>query len=273
MAQAASARTVKIGYTNPNFLKKANALKPTVPNPNLFFGIAIDPHLTAGKLAVLALAVLIGGLIGLERQVTGNPAGIRTHILVCLGAALMTLTSAEIGLAPDGKIYGDPGRIAAQVVTGIGFLGAGAIFRQGASIHGLTTAASIWITAGIGIALGASPHLGELGVAAGVLTLLTLTLLHRLETDLKLKSQVATLQAEVREELEGDRILLALLSEQHIQVRGIQSEAGAGSLEPKIAGATRAMTLQLRLPRTFDRDAFLLRLTREPALLSFHLDS
>src|SRR5881227_2783375 len=111
-----------------------------------FFGIQIDPGSVGGMTVALMLSVLMGGLIGLEREIHGHPAGLRTHILVCLGATLMTLVSVNMG-------NGSNDRIAAQIVSGIGFLGAGAIIREGVSIRGLTTAASIWATAGVGIAL------------------------------------------------------------------------------------------------------------------------
>lgn len=99
----------------------------------------------------------LGGLVGLERELSDQPAGFRTHILVSLGAALFTLAGA-FGLtaffaeSPEGVTF-DPTRVAAQVVTGIGFLGAGAIIRQGVSIRGLTTAAALWVTAAIGTAV------------------------------------------------------------------------------------------------------------------------
>jgi putative Mg2+ transporter-C (MgtC) family protein len=98
----------------------------------------------------IGIAALLGGLVGLEREVSDQPAGFRTHILVSLGAALFTLVGAYS--------FDEPGvdatRVAAQVVTGIGFIGAGVIFQQGASIKGLTTAASLWVTAAIGTAVG-----------------------------------------------------------------------------------------------------------------------
>lgn len=97
----------------------------------------------------LVLAAVFGGIVGYEREVHEHPAGLRTHILVCMGSALMTIVS--IKFQPPG---GDPGRIAAQIVTGIGFLGAGTILRQGSTVRGLTTAASLWTVAGIGIAVG-----------------------------------------------------------------------------------------------------------------------
>ena len=103
---------------------------------------------TAQELEVvgrLALAGLLGGLIGLERELRGYPAGIRTLALVTVGAALFTEASQLFD--------GDKGRVAAQIVTGIGFLGAGVIFREGYTVRGITTAATIWATAAIGMAI------------------------------------------------------------------------------------------------------------------------
>jgi putative Mg2+ transporter-C (MgtC) family protein len=102
----------------------------------------------------LLVAILLGGAIGYEREVGGKPAGLRTHALVCLGSTLFMLVSIR---SPDffpGVGPVDPGRIAAQVVTGVGFLGAGTILRAGGSVRGLTTAASIWAVAAIGLAIG-----------------------------------------------------------------------------------------------------------------------
>ena len=99
----------------------------------------------------LALAGVLGGMIGLERELREREAGLRTHLLVAVGAALFTI----VGAYGFGGIRIDPTRIAAQVVTGIGFLGAGAIIRQGFSIRGLTTAATLWVVAAVGLAAGA----------------------------------------------------------------------------------------------------------------------
>lgn len=107
----------------------------------------------------LALAALLGGVLGLEREVRGQAAGLRTHILVSLGACCFTLASIfiEVPLA-SGSVAegarGDIGRIASQVVVGIGFLGAGVIMRHGGQVKGLTTAANLWLTAAIGLAAG-----------------------------------------------------------------------------------------------------------------------
>lgn len=101
----------------------------------------------------LILAAILGGLIGLEREVHGRPAGFRTHLLVSLGACVFTVTSVSFYML-YGETGVDPSRVAAQVVTGIGFLGAGAIIREKASVHGLTTAACLWVASSIGVACG-----------------------------------------------------------------------------------------------------------------------
>lgn len=121
----------------------------------------------------LVLAVLLGGLVGYQREAVDRPAGLRTHILVCLGSALMMLLSAYA--FPNT----DPTRIAAQVVTGIGFLGAGTIIRQGSAVKGLTTAASIWAVAGIGLAVGAGSYFA--GTLTAGLVFLVLTAGKRVE--------------------------------------------------------------------------------------------
>ena len=126
----------------------------------------------------LALCVLIGGIIGIERGRQGRAAGMRTHILVCMGAALVTMMGFYI--TQELQLDGDPMRIAAQVVSGIGFLGVGTIMLKGRfQITGLTTAAGLWCAATIGLALGAGFYEGALG--AFVLTIATVSFLHKLE--------------------------------------------------------------------------------------------
>jgi len=124
----------------------------------------------------LAVAAALGGAIGFERELRDREAGFRTHMLVCVGSALFTIVSAygfrEFLTAGDQVIRADPTRIAAQIVTGIGFLGAGAIIRQGLSVRGLTTAATLWVAAAIGIAAGAGYYSGA--VAATAVTLFAL---------------------------------------------------------------------------------------------------
>jgi putative Mg2+ transporter-C (MgtC) family protein len=98
----------------------------------------------------MILAVVLGAAVGAEREISGKPAGLRTNILICLGAAVFTIISKHL-VAPGDSIS----RIAAQVVTGVGFLGAGAIIQDRGGVHGLTTAATIWLVASIGMACGA----------------------------------------------------------------------------------------------------------------------
>ena len=128
----------------------------------------------------VVLALVLGGIMGLEREYNDKPAGYATNSIICLGAALFTMLSlymAEMG--------GDPGRIAAQIVSGVGFLGAGAILRDGNKISGLTTAAAVWLVAAIGMAVGFGQYiLASSACAAAILMQLgvrrTLGLLERL---------------------------------------------------------------------------------------------
>jgi putative Mg2+ transporter-C (MgtC) family protein len=116
---------------------------------------AVDPSLSwLEALLRIAVAAGLGGIVGLERELDEKAAGLRTHMLVAVGSALFTLVGAY-GFSDFPSRTVDPTRVAAQVVTGIGFLGAGLIFRQGFTIRGLTTAASLWLVAAIGMAAGA----------------------------------------------------------------------------------------------------------------------
>lgn len=121
----------------------------------------------------IGLAVLFGAAIGLEREISGKSAGLRTNMLICLGAAVFTIISRNLtGGAPSDSIS----RIAAQVVTGVGFLGAGAIIQDRGGVHGLTTAATIWLVASIGMACGAAFYsLAAVSTAAAMLVLLGVT--------------------------------------------------------------------------------------------------
>ena len=122
--------------------------------------------------------MLLGGIVGVERELSGKPAGLRTNILICLGSALLMDLSITLGMI-DGERVGDPARIAAQVVTGVGFLGAGTIMQARGEVVGLTTAATIWVVAAIGLAVGAG-HRAK-AVAAALLVTLVLTALGWLE--------------------------------------------------------------------------------------------
>ncbi|MBN1689531.1 MAG: MgtC/SapB family protein [Dehalococcoidia bacterium] len=128
----------------------------------------MSPEVEAGLR--LLLAAVLGGLIGFQREFCHRPAGLRTHILICMGSALFTVVSI---MGFEGTV--DPARVAAGVVTGIGFIGAGVIFRGlkgDAHVVGLTTAASIWVTAAIGIAAGAGMYI--IATIVAVVTFLVL---------------------------------------------------------------------------------------------------
>ena len=127
----------------------------------------------ADLLFALILASVLGGAIGLERELSGKPAGFRTNLLICVGAALLTELSVAIGQD------GDPGRIAAQIVSGIGFLGAGTIIQAKGTVIGLTTAATLWVVSAIGIATGAGYYVEAIGTT--VLVLVALLLLGKVE--------------------------------------------------------------------------------------------
>jgi putative Mg2+ transporter-C (MgtC) family protein len=121
----------------------------------------------------LLVAALLGGAIGMERELRERQAGLRTHLVVCVGSALFTLVSAygfhEFLVSGGSLVRTDPTRIAAQIVSGIGFLGAGAIIRQGLSVKGLTTAATLWLVAAIGMASGAGYYSAAIFATAGAL--------------------------------------------------------------------------------------------------------
>lgn len=148
---------------------------------------------TTEMLLRLFLGLLIGGIIGFERQVHGRPAGFRTHILVCIASVLLMILSEHT--AGSGFLRSDPGRIAAGAITGIGFLGAGVVLKTGFSIQGLTTAACIWVVSAIGLAIGIGLYLP--GIITFLITIFTLTLLRVLERKVpKLTFRFLTIEAD-----------------------------------------------------------------------------
>jgi len=136
----------------------------------------------------LGLAALLGGIIGLEREVHGRPAGVRTYLILSLGTALLMVLSEHLLVAyslrfPGLATQGDPGRIAGQAITGVGFLGAGVIIRYKDTIRGLTTAACVWLVCSVGLAVGAGFYV--VGVAVTLLTLAALVGLKAAERRMK----------------------------------------------------------------------------------------
>lgn len=129
----------------------------------------------------ILIAGFLGALIGLERDIHGRSAGLRTHLLVSIGSCLFMIMSEQIALIAknNGIINSDPARIAAQIVTGIGFLGAGTIIKEGLTVRGLTTAACLWVVAAIGMASGTGNYF--LAASTTIISLFALVLLHKLE--------------------------------------------------------------------------------------------
>jgi len=161
-------------------------------------------------------AVACGGLIGIERERRGKPAGFRTNILICLGATIYMMVG-ELIVEAHGMPGLDPTRIAAQVVSGIGFLGAGTILHSKGGVTGLTSAATIWVVAAIGLVIGAG--FPGLGLVATVLVFATLELLTRIEPKLLGRCRFATVELEFDDPQGRTRIELSLiLAEQNPHV-------------------------------------------------------
>lgn len=174
----------------------------------------------------LGLAALLGGVIGLDREASGKPAGFRTNILICTGAALLTELSIDIAERWV-QVYGtvaDPGRIAAQIVSGIGFLGAGTIIQSRAGVRGLTTAATIWVVAAIGMAVGGGGY--TLAISATVGVVLTLVLLARVEAWLEPRTvDQRTVRVAFRQHGPASlKRLESLLEERDIRIRAVDIE-------------------------------------------------
>jgi putative Mg2+ transporter-C (MgtC) family protein len=203
----------------------------------------------------LALAAALGGAVGLEREFREREAGFRTHMLVSLGSALFTIAGAygfRDFLVNGGAIVRtDPTRIAAQVVTGIGFLGAGAIIRQGLSVRGLTTAATLWVVAAIGLTSGAGYY-----TAAAITTFLVIVSLWPL--------RILAHRAIIRIRPETDRLVAQLpFGESPAPLIAALEEAGGRlrSLEVGYEGDRRTLLLDVTLPPRSDAPAIVTRLS------------
>jgi putative Mg2+ transporter-C (MgtC) family protein len=165
-------------------------------------------------LTKLGIAVILGGAVGYERERHGRPAGLRTHMLVAMGVTLFCLVSASYAGS-------DPTRISAQVVTGIGFLGAGTILRLGAEIKGLTSAASIWATSAIAMAVARGDQYLIVACVSTVLALITLSYVERIEKSLRRKAAPSELILSLRAR-SGLHEVLEKLSYDGIDVNGIR---------------------------------------------------
>jgi putative Mg2+ transporter-C (MgtC) family protein len=184
----------------------------------------------------LLVAAALGAAVGLEREFHDHPAGTRTHLLVAMGSALFTILSVH-GFADPGTNV-DPTRIAAQIVTGIGFLGAGAIIHYGTSVKGLTTAASLWATAAVGLACGAGMYI--LAAATTVIVLVSLGPLNRLVAAMRPHS-ARTMQVRLGlDELKALGRISAIFVQHHVEMTAIESR--------RIRGGRYEVDLRLKLP-------------------------
>ncbi|MDD3312776.1 MgtC/SapB family protein [Pseudodesulfovibrio sp.] len=198
--------------------------------------------------ARLLVAMLLGGLVGVERQVRGRAAGLRTNILVCMGSAAIIVTfqklSIEMNMGADSAFRMDPARTAAGVITGIGFLGAGTIVKSQDFVRGLTTAASIWVVSAIGVTVGLGEYV--IAVPLTVLVLVALYAMHLLPIagdqffSLRLKwTGELGLLAEVEDRLGRERV--------HIVGRNVSRQPGTGqcqaALRLRIDGGRRGVAL------------------------------
>jgi len=188
-------------------------------------GVLVIGRLDLTIVARLAIALVLCGAIGLERSRHDRASGLRTHILVGVGACLMTLAGGY-GFAELHHTNTDPMRVASYVVSGIGFLGAGAILRHGATVRGMTTAASLWGVAGVGIAVGVG--MAGLAIVAVVLILFTLVPLQRWESRLRFLEESRGLTIHLRDDNEAVGKTLAALGRLGVRVRQTTVLPGAG---------------------------------------------
>jgi putative Mg2+ transporter-C (MgtC) family protein len=198
--------------------------------PPLDLGVQLDISLR------LFVASLLGAAIGLEREIHAHPAGMRTHLLVSLGSAAFTVLSIfffETPAAPNGSLPTDPSRIAAQVVSGIGFLGAGAILKYGSSVRGLTTAASLWATAAVGMAAGAGAWV--VAVASTVLIVLSLGPLNWLIARFRLRRDSLFRLRVISNRLEALGEISRTLTVSRAEIAGVSTQRlGKGRYEIEI---------------------------------------
>lgn len=204
-------------------------------------------------IARLMLAGILGGIIGFEREQTNRPAGFRTHILVCIGSALVMLTSEFIfnEYLPSTEI--DPTRLGAQVISGIGFLGAGTIIREGFSVRGLTTAASLWAVSCVGIAIGIGFYEGA--ILATILIYLTLIVLKKLEERLTAKNLQRNIYIESRHIPDLLGTISKIMDTNNIVIKNIEF-VGADN-------ADRYVTkFSIKVPRGFNNRDIMAELSR-----------
>ena len=175
----------------------------------------------------LVLAAVLSGMIGFEREFHGRAAGFRTHILLCIGSTLIMLTSIHMFEIYYTKAAVDPARIAAGVITGIGFLGAGTIMHSRSAVRGLTTAASLWVVAGIGLAVGCGLFFGS--VITTILTIVTLMVFSRIEHAMIRKDWYRTMVVEMKDGVEQLKAIRGVLGEYRTDITDFEADRGGDS--------------------------------------------
>lgn len=191
----------------------------------MFFDFPLFGNYHLDVLVKLVLAAVAGGLVGFEREKHGRPAGLRTNLLVSVGACAMMIVSEAFYLKygmldVESAVRFDPSRVAAQIVVGIGFLGAGVILKEGASVRGLTTAASLWVVAGLGMAFGMGYF--SLGAITTILVLVSLIFLKRLDPVIN-KDRYLTLTVTARKRMNLYDELQSLLDDHKLNLSDISS--------------------------------------------------
>jgi putative Mg2+ transporter-C (MgtC) family protein len=189
--------------------------------PLLLQGVGMVEGFRPELIGKLLLGAILGGLIGLDREAGGKPAGLRTNMLICIGATLLADLSVRfVVFSRPGPMGGDPARLVAQVVSGIGFLGAGTILQSRGNVTGLTTAATLWVVAAIGIAVGSGHYISAVGATA--LVLITLIPLGMLEKHFQRRRGIRSIQLVVeRGEGVEERI------EEILESKGLRIESWA----------------------------------------------
>ena len=213
----------------------------------------------------ILVGTVLGSAIGYERDLHGRPAGLRTHAIVALASATFMVVSTRFvyfqHYTKDDLVSIDPSRIAASVVSGIGFLGAGAILREGITIRGLTTAASLWLVAAIGMASGGGMYVESL--FATVLGLVALTLLRRFEDrGVKITRRRLSLA------IDPARASIPVIVERLAKLGGMLSQE---DYERQVPGGQTTATFELRLPATFDLQTLVDALERDDAVRSLRI--
>ena len=190
----------------------------------------------------IVVSVIVGGLIGMEREMKSRPAGLRTYMVVCLGACLIMLTNQYI-FQTFGT--GDPVRMGAQVISGIGFLGAGTIMvTRRNQIKGLTTAASLWTAAGIGLAIGIGFY--EAAIVSALAVFVVMTTIQYIDTNVQRKSKMLEIYVELESDMPLGQFLRAL-RQKDIAIVDIQQEQGGETADQNIRAYFAFLKLKKRM--------------------------